>query len=105
MIITLNLKPNFFKGLGSFSKVKIDHKLKTKIAKPYTKNHNLTIMTENAVHLAIKHVLPRNSARPKSSALFYERLNTYVSPSDSAHLQLQQLVIHFQRGLHHKITS
>ena len=72
---------------------------------PSTKNHNLTIMTEHAVHLAIKHVLPRNSARPKISALFYEKLNTYVSPSVSAHLQLQQLVIHFRRGLHNRITS
>ena len=40
-------------------------------------------MTENAVQLAIKHVLPRNSARPKSSALFYEKRTTYVSPSVS----------------------
>ena len=37
-------------------------------------------MTENAVQLAIKHLLPRTFARPKSSALFYEKLATYVSP-------------------------
>ena len=79
MIITyLKFQTKFFKGLGSFSKVKINHKLKSKIAKTYTKNHNSTIMTENAVHLAIQHVLPRNSARPKSSALFYEKLNLYI---------------------------
>ena len=45
-------------------------------------------MTENAVQLAIKHFLPRTSARPKSSALFYEKLATYVSPivSDASQL-------------------
>ena len=37
-------------------------------------------MTENAVQFIIKHVLPRTSGRPKSSALFYEKLATYVSP-------------------------
>ena len=36
-------------------------------------------MTENAVHLAIQHVLLENSAWPKLSFLFYEKLNTYVS--------------------------
>ncbi len=36
-------------------------------------------MTENAIHLPIQHVLPRNSARPKGSALFYEKLNPDVS--------------------------
>ena len=78
MIITLNFKPNFFKGLLSFSKVKINHKLESKIARAYDKNPNSTIMTENAVHLAIQYVLPRNSAWPKGSALFYEKLNPDV---------------------------
>ena len=36
-------------------------------------------MTESAVHLAIQHVLPRNSARPKGSALFYKKLNPDIS--------------------------
>ena len=35
MIITYNLKPIFFKDLGSLSKININHKLKCEIAKTY----------------------------------------------------------------------
>ena len=35
MIITYDLKPTFLKDLGSFSKVNINHKLKSEIAKTY----------------------------------------------------------------------
>ena len=57
----------------------MNHKLKSKIAKTYNKNQNSSILTESAVHLVIQHELPRNSARPKGSALFYEKLNPDVS--------------------------
>ena len=35
MIITYNIKPTLFSDLGSFSKVRINHKLKCEIAKTY----------------------------------------------------------------------
>ena len=41
-------------------------------------NHNSTIKTEDAILLEIHSMLPKKSCRPKSSFLFYEKLNLYV---------------------------